>query len=94
MAGRVTSEHMYARNAQARIRAMHVTGLFDTQANHRMLFGAPRRVRIGIGVGIGCEMAVERWVWANEISIFSYVEISALLMYRNGEFTHTNFTSE
>ena len=28
-----------------------------------------RRVRIEIGVGIGCAMAVEHWVWSNEISI-------------------------
>ena len=93
MAVRVTSEHMSARNARARIRTVHVIGLgiqrlFDTQANHCMLFGAPRRVRIGIGVGIGCAMAVERW--ANEITFFSYVVISALLTYGNGEVTLRN----
>ena len=40
-------------------------------------------------VGIGCAMAPERRVWANEISVFSYVEISALLKYGNGEFART-----
>ena len=96
MAVRVTSEHSYARNARARIRVVHVIGLytciqrlFDTQANHRTLFGAPRSVRIGICVGIGCAMAVERSIWANEISLCSYVEISALLTYGNGEFART-----
>ena len=37
-----------------------IQSLFDTQANHRMLFGAPRRIRIGTGVWSGCAMAVER----------------------------------
>ena len=77
MAVRITSEHTYAQNARARIQAVHVIGLlhkeiFDTQANHHTPFDAPRcvRIAIGIGVGIGCAMAAERWVWANEISVF------------------------
>ena len=38
-------------------------------------------------------MAVERWVWANEISIFSYVEISAFFFtYGNGEFARTQIS--
>ena len=83
MAVRVTSEHAFAQNARARIRAVHVIGLLHievvwctSQSLHGTLFGAPRHVRIGIG----CAMVVERWVLANEISIFSYVEMSALLM--------------
>ena len=77
MAVWVTSEHTYgyAQNARARIWAVRVLGcciqrLFDTQASHRTLFGAPQCVCIGLGVGIDCAMAFERLVWANEISIF------------------------
>ena len=33
-------------------------------------------------------MAAERWVWTNEKPYFSYVEISALLMYWHREFAH------
>ena len=61
--------------------------LLDTQANHCTLLGALRRVRLRIDVGIGCAMAVEGRVLANEISIFSYVEVRGIC-------THTNFISE
>ena len=45
--------------------------------------------RIGTGIGIGCAMAFECWVWPN-ISIFVYVEISTLiLLYGNGGVAHT-----
>ena len=37
-------------------------------------------------------MAFERWVWANEISLFFYVEISALLTYGNGGVAHTQIS--
>ena len=37
-------------------------------------------------------MAVERCVWANEISIFSFIEISALLTYGNREFARTQIS--
>ena len=96
MAIRITSEHTYAQNARDKIRAVRIIScciqrLFDTQANHRKLFGAPRRIRIGIGRA----MAFECWVQTNEISIFFYVEISAILMYGNGGVAHTQiFTSD
>ena len=70
---------------------------FDTQANHRTPFGAPWRARIaiGIGVGIGCAMAAERWVWANEISIyFSYMyrDQCRTHAYWHGEFARTQIS--
>ena len=43
------------------IRGCWIQQLFDTQAHHRTLFGAPWRVPRGIG----CAMAFQRWVWAN-----------------------------
>ena len=58
MAVRITSEHTYARNARARIQAhtcnrvVAYRDLFDTQANTRTPFGAPRRVRIAIGIAV------------------------------------------
>ena len=58
-------------------------------------FGAPRRVRIGIGVGIGCVMAAKRWVWANEISIYFLRREQCLThVLTRGIRAHTNFTSE
>ena len=88
---RVTLKQMYARNARARIRAMHVIGFLHAEVVwHKPIIACylvlPWRIRIGIGVGIGCAVAVEHLVWANEISVFSYVEISAVLTYGNEEF--------
>ena len=42
-----------------------------------------------VRIGIGCAMAVERRVWANEISTFSYPVISVYLTYGNGKFART-----
>ena len=84
MAVRVTSEHTYARNAWAGIRAVHIIGLLNTEVVWQTSQSLHAICCIWIGVGIGCAMAFERWVWANEISIFFYVEISALLTYGNG----------
>ena len=61
---------------------------YTSQSPHAI--GVPRRVRIGVGVGIGCAMAVERWVWANEISIFSYVQISAFTHVLTRGIRHTH----
>ena len=61
--------------------------LLDTLAN-RQSPHAPRRVRTGIGYA----MATEHWVWANEVSIFFYLEISALLTYGNGRVAHTKIS--
>ena len=66
----------------------HDERLFGTQANHCTLFGAPWRVRIGIG----CPMAIGHWVWANDIFIFSYVDFCALLTCGNWEFARTQIS--
>ena len=103
MAVRVASEHTYARNARARIRAMHVIGLLHTevvwhtsQSPHTIW--CSRHVRVGIGVRRRDWLCDGGWtlgIWANEISIFSYVEISAFThVQKRGIRTHTNFTSE
>ena len=78
MAVRITSEHTYARNARARIRAIHVIGLLHTeivwhtsQLPHT-IWCSPTHPHCHWDwrIGIGCAMAAERWVWANEIHIF------------------------
>ena len=102
MAVRVTSEHTYAWNARARIWAMHVIGLLHTevvwltsQSLHAIWCSLTRPHRDlhrdwlcdgGWTLGMG------QW----DISIFSYVEFSALLKYGNGAFAcmHKDFTSE
>ena len=91
MAIRVTSEQTYAHNAWARIRAVHVIGLLHTgdvwhtsQSPHA-IWCSPTCPHSDWRM-VGC-VAFERWVRANEISIFSYVEISASLTYRNGGVT-------
>ena len=97
MAVRITSEHTYAQNAQARIWAAHVIGLLHTEVvlhtsqSLHAIWCSPTRPHRDC-VGIGHAMAVERWVLANEISIFSYVEISALLTYENLEFARTQIS--
>ena len=91
MAVRITSEHTYTQD----VIGCCIQRLFDTQANHHTPFGAPRRVRMWIGIGIGCAMAAERWVWANEISIFFLCRDQCLThVLTRGIRTHTNFTSE
>ena len=78
MAVRITSEHTCARNAQARIRAIYVIGLlhteivWDTSQSPHTIWCSPTRPHCHWDwrIGIGCAMAAERWVWANEISIF------------------------
>ena len=49
----------------------------NTLANHRTLNTHPH-CHFDWCMGIGCAMAAERWVWANEKPYFFYVEISAL----------------
>ena len=60
----------------------------NTLANHRTHNTRPH-CHFDWRMGIGCAMAAERWVWANEKPYFSYVEIHVLTQ---GIRTQTNFT--
>ena len=60
----------------------------NTLANHRTHNTRPH-CHFDWRMGIGCAMAAERWVWANEKPYFSYVEIHVLT---RGIRTQTNFT--
>ena len=97
---RITSEHTYARNARARIRAIHVIGLFHTEIvwhtsqSPHTIWCSPTRPHWDWR-RIGCAMAAERWVWANELSILFLRRdqcLTHVLTWRIR--THTNFTSE
>ena len=100
MAVRDTSEHTYARNALAKLKTVHVIGLqqlntevIDTQANHRMLFGAPRHVRILAYHWLcdgGWTLGMGQW----DIPIFLGRDQCLTHVRKRGVRTHTNFTSE
>ena len=103
MAVRITSEHTHAWNAWARIRAVHVIWLLHTeivwhtsQSPYTIWCSPTRRYcHWDWRIGIGCAMAAERWVWANEISIFFLRRDQCLTHVLTwGICTHTNFTSE
>ena len=98
-----TSEHTHAQNARARIRAVHVIGLLHTEIVwHRSqsphtIWCSPTHPHCHWDwrIRIGCAMAAERWVWANEISIFFLRRDQCLThVLTQGIHTHTNFTSE
>ena len=100
MAFRIT----YPRNARAKIWAVHVIALLHTaiivwhtsQSPHT-IWCSPTRPHCHWDwrIGIGCAMAAERWVWANEISIFFQRRDQCLThVLTQGIRTHTNFTSE
>ena len=87
----------YAQNERDRIwdvriiRLLHTEVVWHTSQSLHAIWCFPTRPQRDC-VRIGCEMAFERWVWTNEISIFFYVEISALLMYGNGGVAHTQIS--
>ena len=100
MAVRITSEHAYRRNVWARIRAVHVIGLLHTEIvwhtsqSPHTIWCSPTRPHWDWR-RIGCAMAAERWVWANEISIFFLRRDQCLTHALTwGIRTHTNFTLE
>ena len=101
MAVQITLEHTYAQNARDRIRAVRIIWLLHTEVvwhtnqSLHAIWCSPMRPHTEwpCVVGIGCVIAFEHWVWANEMSIFLYVEVTAFTHIRKSH-THTNFTSE